>query len=156
MVSKGRKENRTAGVQVEVAKRPGCRMERKVVVTKRRVVTLSGDGGILIMVHELETLRREKVAIVNLVWRDGGLGSIRWKQMNKFGRTFGVDFGNPDLLELAKAFGIRGYRMEKAGDLSSILEEALNRNVPSLVDILVDYRDNPFPIKEMGRVVARQ
>jgi acetolactate synthase-1/2/3 large subunit len=129
-------------------------MEWKVVVTERCVLTLSRDGWFLMMVHELETLRREKIAIVNLVWRDGRLGSIRWKQMNKFGRIFGVDFGNPDLLELAKAFGIRGYRAKKAGDRSPILEEALNRNVPSLVDIPVDYRDNPFVIKEMGRLVA--
>ncbi len=128
----------------------------KLTQPDRRVVTVSGDGGFLMMVHELETLTREKVATVNLVWRDGGLGSIRWKQKNKFGRTLGVDFGNPDLLELAKAFGIRGYRVEKAGDLSSILTEALGRDEPSVVDIPVDYSDNPFLVKEMGSVLARQ
>ncbi len=128
----------------------------KLTSPDRRVVTLSGDGGFLMMVHELETLKREKVATVNLVWRDGGLGSIRWKQMNKFGRTIGVDFGNPDLLELARAFGIRGYRAEKAGDLPSILAEALEKKEPSVVDIPVDYSDNPFLIQEMGSVLARQ
>ncbi len=128
----------------------------KMTLPERRVVTLSGDGGFLMMVHELETLKREKVATVNLVWRDGGLGSIRWKEKNKFGRTFGVDFGNPDLMKLADAFGIRGYRTEKAGDLASILQEALEREEPSLVDVPVDYSDNPFLIREMGRIVARQ
>ncbi len=128
----------------------------KLTAPERHVVTLSGDGGFLMMVHELETLKREKVATVNLVWRDGGLGSIRWKQLNKFGRTLGVDFSNPDFLELAKAFGIRGYRVERAGDLSSILDEALERDEPSLVDIPVDYSDNPFLVQEMGSVLARQ
>ncbi len=128
----------------------------KVTKPECRVVTVSGDGGFLMMVHELETLKREKVATVNLVWRDGGLGSIRWKQKNKFGRTFGVDFGNPDFVALAKAFGVRGYRVEAAGDLSSVLTEALGKDEPSVVDIPVDYRDNPFLAKEMGRVLARQ
>ncbi len=128
----------------------------KLSAPERTVVTLSGDGGFLMMVHELETLKRERVATVNLVWRDGGLGSIRWKQMNKFGRTLGVDFGNPDLLELAKAFGVRGYRVEKAGELPSILQEAFERDEPSVVDIPVDYSDNPFLIQEMGSVLARQ
>ncbi len=128
----------------------------KLTQPDRRVVTLSGDGGFLMMVHELETMKREKAATVNLVWRDGGLGSIRWKQKNKFGRTLGVDFGNPDLRELAKAFGIRGYRADKAGELTSILEEALGRDEPCLVDIPVDYSDNPFLVEAMGRVVARQ
>lgn len=128
----------------------------KLTRPEQHVVTLSGDGGFLMMVHELETLKREKIATVNLVWRDGGLGSIRWKQKTRFGRTFGVDFGNPDLLELAKAFGVRGYRADKAGDLASILEEALERHEASVVDIPVDYGDNPFLIQEMGRVLARQ
>ncbi len=128
----------------------------KLASPERCVVTLSGDGGFLMMVHELETLKREQVATVNLVWRDGGLGSIRWKQKTRFGRTFGVDFGNPDLVQLAKAFGVRGFRAEKAGDLAAILEEALELSVPSVVDIPVDYSDNPFLIQEMGRVVARE
>ncbi len=128
----------------------------KLTQPDRRVVTLSGDGGFLMMVHELETLKREKIATVNLVWRDGGLGSIRWKQKNRFGRTFGVDFGNPDFLQLAQAFGIRGYRADKAGELASVLEEALSRDEPCVVDIPVDYSDNPFLVETLGRVVARQ
>ena len=116
----------------------------KLAEPDRRIVTLSGDGGFLMMVHELETLKRQKIATVNLVWRDGGLGSIRWKQRSKFGRTFGVDFGNPDLVELAKAFGIRGFRSEDARELPSVLEETLDLKEPSVVDIPVDYSDNPF------------
>ncbi|OLE98001.1 MAG: hypothetical protein AUG75_01590 [Cyanobacteria bacterium 13_1_20CM_4_61_6] len=77
----------------------------KLLDPDRRVVTLSGDGGFLMSVHELETAKRERAATVNLVFRDGGLGSIRWKQMAKFKRTVGTDFGNPDLTDLAKAFG---------------------------------------------------
>ncbi len=128
----------------------------KLAQPERRVVTLSGDGGFLMMVHELETMRREKAATVNLVWRDGGLGSIRWKQKNKFGRTIGVDFENPDLLELARAFGVRGYRAEKADELAAILEQALERPEPCVVDVPVDYSENPFLVEQMGRVLARQ
>jgi acetolactate synthase-1/2/3 large subunit len=110
----------------------------------RRVVTLSGDGGFLMSVHELETARRERTATVNLVFRDGGLGSIRWKQSAKFNRTIGTEFGNPDFSELAKAFGIRGFRVDRPSELNSILSEALEAKVPCLVDIPVDYGQNPF------------
>jgi acetolactate synthase-1/2/3 large subunit len=110
----------------------------------RRVVTLSGDGGFLMSVHELETARRERTATVNLVFRDGGLRSIRWKQSAKFNRTIGTEFGNPDFSELAKAFGIRGFRVDRPSELNSILREALEAKVPCLVDIPVDYGQNPF------------
>jgi len=110
----------------------------------RRVVTVSGDGGFLMSVHELETAKREKTATVNLVLRDGGLGSIRWKQMARFGRTEGTEFGNPDLVALAAAFGIHGLRVERPSDLSSTLSEAFESTQPVVVDIPVDYGDNPF------------
>lgn len=126
----------------------------KLAQPDRRVVTLSGDGGFLMSVHELETARREGAATVNLVFRDEGLGSIRWKQMTKYGRTTGTEFGNPDLPTLARAFGIRSFQVTDSRDLSSVMEEALELNEPSLVDIPVDYSDNPFLIQEMGTVVA--
>jgi len=111
---------------------------------QRRVMTLSGDGGFLMSVHELETARREGAATVNVVFRDGGLGSIRWKQQAKYNRVIGTDFTNPDFLDLARAFGIPGFRVDSPSDLSSILAEALDSNLPCLVDIPVDYSDNPF------------
>jgi len=116
----------------------------KLMEPDRRVVTLSGDGGFLMSVHELETAKRENAATVNIVFRDGGLGSIRWKQLAKFKRTVGTEFGNPDLSDLAKAFGVRGFRVDHPSGLNSILGEALESKVPSLVDVPVDYRNNPF------------
>lgn len=116
----------------------------KLLDPSRRVVTVSGDGGFLMGVHELETAKRERAPTVNLVFRDGSLGSIRWKQLAKFGRTVGTDFGNPDLRELARAFGIRGRRVDHASDVTSVVAEALDSNEPTLVDIPVDYTENPF------------
>jgi acetolactate synthase-1/2/3 large subunit len=116
----------------------------KLLDPDRRVVTLSGDGGFIMSVHELETARRERAATVNLVFRDGGLGSIRWKQMAKFQRTVGTDFGNPDFQELTKAFGVRGFEVNDPSELNSVLAEAFESNAPCVVDIPVDYGENPF------------
>jgi acetolactate synthase I/II/III large subunit len=127
----------------------------KLVAPKTRVVTLSGDGGFLMSVHELETAKRENAATVNLVFRDGGLGSIRWKQLTRFGRTTGTEFGNPDMLMLAKAFGIHGFKVNAISEFQSILEEALKLNEPSLVDIPVDYSDNPFLSQQMGTAITQ-
>lgn len=116
----------------------------KLIDPGRRVVTISGDGGFMMSVHELETAARERTATVNLVFRDGGLGSIRWKQVARFGRVMGTDFGNPDLVRLAEAFGARGFRVDRPSDLDSVVREALASKVPTVVDIPVDYSENPF------------
>jgi acetolactate synthase-1/2/3 large subunit len=116
----------------------------KLVHPDRGVVTLSGDGGFAMNLQELETARRENLATVNLVFRDNGLGSIRWKHTARSGRPFGVEFGNPDLVALAAAFGATGFRVERADEIASVVEEALASPVPSVVDIPIDYGDNPF------------
>jgi len=126
----------------------------KLAHPEKRVVTLSGDGGFLMSVHELETARRENAATVNLVFRDGGFGSIRWKQINRFGRTTGTEFGNPALPMLAKSFGVRGFQVSALNELQPILEDALALNEPSLIDIPIDYGDNPFLSQQMGTAVT--
>jgi acetolactate synthase I/II/III large subunit len=107
-----------------------------------RVVTVTGDGALLMNVQELETATRLGVAFVVLIFRDDGYGVIRWKQQRQFGRTAGVEFGNPDFVALARAFGCEGVRIGAAKELRPALETALEARVPVLIDCPVDYREN--------------
>ena len=120
---------------------PGA-IAAKLALPDRRVVTVTGDGGFLMNVQELETARRLGLAFVVLVLRDDGYGVIRWKQQKRFGRTAGVDLGNPDLVALAQSFGCRGIRVESAAGLRPALEAALASDVPALVDCPIDYAEN--------------
>ncbi len=113
-----------------------------MVIPERRVVTVSGDGGFLMNVQELETATRLGLPIVVLIFRDNGYGSIRWKQEQRFRRTAGVEFGNPDFVRLAEAFGCRGYHVGSADRLRPILQEALTQPGPAVIDCPVDYREN--------------
>ena len=120
---------------------PGA-IAAKLAEPGRRVVTVTGDGGFLMNAQELETARRLGLGFVVLVLRDDGYGVIRWKQQKRFGRTAGVDLGNPDLVALAEAFGCRGIRVESAAGLRPALDAALASPVPALVDCPVDYAEN--------------
>ena len=86
---------------------PGA-IAAKLARPAQRVVTVTGDGALLMNIQELETAVRLGVAFVVLVFRDNGYGVIRWKQEHQFGRTAGVEFGNPDFVALAHAFGCEG------------------------------------------------
>jgi acetolactate synthase-1/2/3 large subunit len=92
-------------------------------------------------VQELETAVRLGLAFVTLIFRDEGYGLIRWKQVQHFGKPYGIDFGNPDFVKLAEAFGCKGYRVEKADDLAVMLADALTQHVPTVIDVPIDYRD---------------
>jgi acetolactate synthase-1/2/3 large subunit len=126
----------------------------KLVHPERKVVAVSGDGGFLMNVQELETARRLDLAIVNVIFRDGGYNLIQWKQQTRLGRESGVEFGNPDFVTLAQAFGAKGYRVESARDLAPALRDALAWPGPTIVDVPVDYRENPKLTARLGQLVC--
>ncbi len=116
----------------------------------RHVVALCGDGGLLMNVQELETAVRLGVRVTVVVWRDDGYGLIDWKQRNEFGRPFGVSFGNPDFVALARSFGMAAFRPESSADLAPTLRRALDVAGPSLVEVPIDYRENLRLTERLG------
>jgi acetolactate synthase I/II/III large subunit len=114
----------------------------KLALPDRKVVAVSGDGGFLMNSQELETARRLGLAYVNLVWTDSHYGVIQLNQKRRFGRTFGVDFTNPDLVQYAGSFGIPAWRVEQADDFASLLRRALDMDVPTLIEVLIDNTEN--------------
>ncbi len=120
---------------------PGA-LAAKLAFPERRVVAVTGDGGFLMNSQELETARRVGAAFVTLIWSDSAYGVIEWKQEQRFGRTFGTHFTNPDFVQYAAAFGLPGFRVERAEDLLPTLARALALPEPSLVEVPVDYREN--------------
>jgi acetolactate synthase-1/2/3 large subunit len=121
---------------------PAALAARLVLPRDRRVVTISGDGGFLMNFQELETAKRLGLAFVNIVWSDSAYGVIEMHQNRKFGRLAGTKFENPDLVALAESFGLAGLRVESADQVTPTLRKALALDVPSVVEIPIDYREN--------------
>jgi acetolactate synthase I/II/III large subunit len=122
----------------------------KLVRPDCRVVAVSGDGGFLMNSQELETAARLRTAVVNVIWENAQFGSIVWKQDKKFGRHFGVDFGNPDFVKLAEAFGIPAWRCSSADDFPRLLEDALAKDVPSVIVVPIDYSIDVAISEQLG------
>ncbi|MEZ0293237.1 MAG: acetolactate synthase large subunit [Solirubrobacteraceae bacterium] len=122
----------------------------KLVHPQRKVVTVNGDGGFLMNVQELETAVRLKTPIVNVIWENRQYGSIVWKQDKRFGRHFGTDFGNPDFVKLADAFGMPAWRIEGVEDFGPTLRRALDLDVPSLIVLPIDYSVDVAISHELG------
>jgi acetolactate synthase-1/2/3 large subunit len=127
-----------------------CAIAAKLVHPDRRVVTVNGDGGFMMNVQELETAKRLKTPIVNVIWENQQYGSIVWKQDKKFGEHFGVDFTNPDFVKLADAFGLPAWRCESAADFGERLRHALSLDEPSLIVLPIDYSLDVAMGEELG------
>jgi len=120
---------------------PGA-IAAKLVQPERKVVAFSGDGGFLMNVQELETAKRLGVSIVCVVLVDGRYGVIEANQERRFHRSGGIEFTNPDFVQLARAFGIRGEAVGSADELLPALRRALDGDGPAIVAVPVDPREN--------------
>lgn len=120
---------------------PGA-VAAKLVNPDKKVLAVTGDGGFMMNMQELETASRIGANFVTLILNDSSYGLIKWKQMEHFGKTCYTDFTNPDFVALAEVMGGKGYRVEKAEDLMPMLEDAFKQDVLTLIDCRVDYDEN--------------
>ncbi|HET9493975.1 MAG TPA: acetolactate synthase large subunit [Chloroflexia bacterium] len=114
----------------------------KLARPERKVVAVSGDGGFLMNSQELETARRLGAAFVNVVWSDRRYALIEMNQQRRLGRTFGVEFAGPDLVQYTRSFGLPAWRVEQADDFVPLLRQALDAGVPSLIEVPIDHAEN--------------
>jgi acetolactate synthase-1/2/3 large subunit len=108
----------------------------------RRVLAVCGDGGFMMNSQELETAARLGVNLVVLILQDDAYGMIRWKQAVDGFADFGMSFGNPDFVTYARAYGLKGSRVQGPNDLAPVLEEAFREGGIHLVSTPVDYSEN--------------
>ncbi|MDH4100793.1 MAG: acetolactate synthase large subunit [Nitrospirota bacterium] len=132
---------------------PGA-IAAKLAYPERKVVAVCGDGAFLLNSQELETACRLNLPIVTMIWNDGAYGLIGWKQVRKYGKDFGISFGNPDFKKYAESFGAVGYRVECASELVPILEDAFRQKRPSVIDIPVDYSENLKLTEKLGKTIC--
>ena len=117
-------------------------MAAKLVYPERQVLAVCGDGGFMMNSQDLETAVRLRQDLIVLLLRDDAYGFIRWKQQDMGFEDFGMDFGNPDFVRYAEAYGGRGLRVEAADELEGKLREAADIGGVVLVDCPVDYSAN--------------
>ncbi len=119
----------------------------------KKVWTVVGDGGFQMTMCELATAALHKLPIKILIINNRYLGMIRqWQELFYDNRLSGADLeGNPDFVKLAQAFGIKGWRIKRAGDVDRVLKAAMEySDGPCLIDAEVVKEDNVFPMIPAG------
>ena len=109
----------------------------------RKVMCFSGDGAIYYHLPELETARRHNVPLVLVINTNSafgqGLVNVRRMQGNRPGNPDEIiRFGPTDFAAIARAFGVHGVRVERAGDIADALAQAVAIDGPVVVDVVTD------------------
>ena len=113
----------------------------------RQVIALSGDGGIAMLLGELITLRQQHLPVKVVVFNNGALSFVELEMKAAGIVTFGTDLDNPDFAGMARAAGLFGARVDKAGDLEDALREAFGHDGPALVEVMTARYELSLPPK---------
>ena len=117
------------------------------------VVAISGDGGFMFNVQELETAVRHRIPIVVVVFNDGAYGNVRNMQKGLHGnRVIGTDLANPDFVRLGESFGIGAHRATSPEALRRTLERSLASNEPALIEVPVGEMPSPLQFIDLPKV----
>jgi pyruvate dehydrogenase (quinone) len=111
----------------------------------RQVVCMAGDGGFAMLLGELLTVVQEKVPIKIVVFNNGKLGFIDIEQKSAGLVPMYTDLKNPDFGAVAKAAGLWGQSVAKAGDLEDSVKTWLAQPGPALLDVKVNPMELVMP-----------
>jgi pyruvate dehydrogenase (quinone) len=101
----------------------------------RQVVTLSGDGGLAMLLGELITLRQQHLPVKVVVLNNGALSFVELEMKAAGIVTYGTDLDNPDFAAIAQAAGLFGVQVTKASELEDALRAAFAHDGPALVEV---------------------
>ncbi len=99
-----------------------------------KVVAVCGDGGMMMMLHCLESAKQYGLPVTYVVLNNAALGNIRDFQAPD--RRYCTEYAAPDFASYARAAGCGAYKVERPGDLGDALKSALASGAPSVVEVI--------------------
>lgn len=111
----------------------------------RQVVSLSGDGGLTMLMGDLLSLSQLKLPVKVVVFNNGTLGFVELEQKSTGLLDFGTELKNPDFAAMAESIGIHGIRLEDPAEVYEGIASAFADDGPVLIDAVVNRSELPMP-----------
>src|SRR5271168_3460191 len=110
----------------------------KKALPDRQVISLSGDGGLAMLLGDLLTIVQENIPIKVVVYNNGTLGFVELEMKVEGLLNAYTELENPDFAKLAEVLGIRGWRVERDEELEASVIAFLAHPGPALLDVRVN------------------
>jgi acetolactate synthase-1/2/3 large subunit len=107
----------------------------KLVLPKRRVTLLAGDGGFMMTLQAITTCVQQNLDVVFLISNNAGLGMVR---DNLGASRIAVDYTDCDFAKVAEGLGGHGMTVTHPSEVRDALENAHRMGGPVVIDAKVD------------------
>ena len=122
----------------------------------RVVAAIVGDGGFQMTMEELAVIAVNKLPVKIFIMNNHFLGMVRqWQNIFYGNRLSCVEMvGNPNFVQLAKSYGIKGYSIRRSADVKRIMKSVMNYKGPCVVNVEVDREANVYPMVPAGKPLS--
>src|SRR5882724_4773484 len=111
----------------------------------RQVISMSGDGGVAMLLGDLLSLKQLQLPVKIIVFRNDALAFVELEMKAVGFVNFGTDLQNPDFAKLAEATGVLGLTAETPQDVLPMITKALKHDGPALVEVHVHRQELSMP-----------
>lgn len=131
----------------------GAAIGAKAAYPEKTVVNIAGDGCFRMNMNEIITAVRNNLPVIEIIFNNHVLGMVRQWQTLFYGKRYSHTVLNDgvDYVKLSEAMGARAYRIEKKEDVVPVLKEALESDVPVVIDCIIQSDDKVFPMVAPGK-----
>ncbi|WP_196780864.1 thiamine pyrophosphate-dependent enzyme [Nocardioides sambongensis] len=112
---------------------------------ERQVVSLSGDGGLTMLLGDLITAVTYELPVKIVVFDNGRLGMVKLEMEQVGMPEFGTVLHNPDLAAVARSLGLHGVRVTDPADVDDAVAGALAHPGPVLLDVVTNPDEVSIP-----------
>jgi acetolactate synthase-1/2/3 large subunit len=123
----------------------------KMARPEAEVWAIVGDGGFQMTQAELTTAAQEGIKINIAIINNGYLGMVRqWQEFFYERRYSATPLRSPDFVKIAEAHGLAGFRVDKRGEVETVVQHARSLEGTTLIDFRVEQEDSVYPMVPAG------
>src|SRR6202162_549298 len=117
----------------------------QLVYSDRQVITVSGDGGLAMLMGDLLSLRQLDLPVKLIVFDNSALGFVELEMKAAGILDFATELHNPNFAKMAEAAGVLGLKADGPEQVRPMLAQALSHPGPALVEVVVDRQELMLP-----------
>lgn len=111
----------------------------------RQVISLSGDGGLAMLMGDLLSLKQLNLPVKIVVFNNSSLAFVELEMKAAGILDFATELHNPNFAEVAHAAGLYGVRVEYPEELAGAMKTAFAYEGPALIEVLTNRQELSMP-----------
>ena len=134
----------------------GACIGAKVGRKDKTVVNIAGDGCFRMNMNEVATATRYNIPIIEVIFNNHVLGMVRQWQDLFYGKRYSATVldDQVDFVKVSEGLGAKAYSVDTIEEFEKAFKEAIELNIPCVIDCHIDREDKVFPMVSPGAAIS--